>query len=53
MQVLARLLTPPEMERWETLTLQKSLDRMPDLVYCPRCSAATLEDGQHCAFCAP
>lgn len=29
-----------------------SLQKMPDCVYCPRCSSACLEDAQNCAQCA-
>ena len=37
--------------RLEALTLQRTLDRMADLVYCPRCSQPVLEDSTHCAQC--
>ena len=39
--------------RYETITLQKTLDRMPDLVYCPKCERPTIEDARdHFAQCA-
>ncbi len=50
-QVLRRVLTPELFERHEELTLQRMLDRMADLVYCPRCSQPVLEDSTHCAQC--
>lgn len=31
-------------DRWETLTLKRALDTMPDASYCPRCSSLALED---------
>ena len=51
-QALAGLLSPAELARWEDLELAQSLQRMPDVVYCPRCSSACLEDGDNCAQCA-
>jgi E3 ubiquitin-protein ligase RNF14 len=40
-------------ERYEKLTLERGLASMADLVYCPRCEHAVLEDenGNHCARC--
>ena len=46
------MLTEEEFARLEELTLQRTLDRMADLVYCPRCSVATIEDEDHCAQCS-
>lgn len=50
---LAALVDHSCYERWERLTLQKTLDGMADLVYCPKCETPTLEDGaDHFAQCA-
>ena len=53
-EVLRRLLPAERFERWEKLTLERSLDAMSDLVYCPRCEAPVIEDegGDHCGRCA-
>lgn len=49
--VLASVLRPQEYERWEALSLQRALDRRPDVAYCPRCGTAAFEDEDHCAQC--
>lgn len=50
--MLRQLLAPQDYLRWETLMLQRTLDRMRDAAFCPRCSAVCLEDGGGCAQCA-
>jgi len=51
--VLRALLPADQFQRWERLNLEKALNAMADLVYCPRCEAAVLEDeaGDHCGQC--
>lgn len=50
--VLQALLTKEEFDRWESLLLQRTLDRMQDLVWCPRCECPCIEDPDHFAQCA-
>lgn len=46
------LLDEEQLQRWEDLELTTSLQKMPDVVYCPRCSSACVEDAENCAQCS-
>uniref|UniRef100_A0ABM0MDS1 RBR-type E3 ubiquitin transferase n=1 Tax=Saccoglossus kowalevskii TaxID=10224 RepID=A0ABM0MDS1_SACKO len=41
------VLTKEQYERWEKLSLQKTLDAMDDIDYCPRCNMAVIKESDH------
>jgi E3 ubiquitin-protein ligase RNF14 len=51
---MREVLSNEDYEKYDTMLLSKTLDAMPDLVYCPRCEHPVLEDegdGTHCGRC--
>ncbi|XP_037489481.1 E3 ubiquitin-protein ligase RNF14-like [Triticum dicoccoides] len=49
--VLKQLLSEEEFERWDRLALEKALDSMADVVFCPKCVIGCVEDEDNTAQC--
>lgn len=52
MEIMVQVLTNEQLERWDTLLLQRTLDSLEDIMYCPKCSyPITIDQSDTHAYC--
>ena len=48
---MRQVLKDDEFDRWQRLLLQRTLDSMTDIIYCPKCSIPIIVDDDTHSFC--
>jgi E3 ubiquitin-protein ligase RNF14 len=52
MEIMVQVLTNEQLERWDKLLLQRTLDSLEDIMYCPKCSyPITIDENDTHAYC--